>query len=196
MALTEERFMELMTQMTEKQNIDLEKRLASQLDSIRIEMSSAIKSISDRQDSMELEQKGLLEQLGQLQKQMTDMQNCVEMLTSPDSVPSYSSVTSAVRLDDHANESETEKREFSLDLGRRTIGFQPFEQEDIDAEFKRGARDENEAKVWAVQNFLRYEMNIKQHVFETFNLEKIFSPDKEDWNVLYMFPLGHTQGVV
>ena len=88
--------------------------------------------------------------------------------------------------DDHANEIETEKREFSLDLGRRTIGFQPFEQKDIDAEFNRGARDENKAKVWAVHNFLRYEMNIKQHVFETFNLEKIFSPDKEDWNILYV----------
>ena len=76
--------MELMTQMTEKQNIDLEKRLASQLDSIRIEMSSAIKSISDRQDSVELEQKSLLDQLEELQKQMTDMQNGVEMLTSSD----------------------------------------------------------------------------------------------------------------
>ena len=40
--------------------------------------------------------------------------------------------------------------------------------------------------MWAVKNFLRYEMNIKQHVFETFTLEKIFSPDKEDWNVLYV----------
>ena len=76
--------------MTEIHNCDLEKRLVSQLDSIRIEMASVIKAISDRQDNMELEQKNMLEQLGELQKQMDDMKKGSEALTTADLEPGFS----------------------------------------------------------------------------------------------------------
>ena len=79
-----------MTRMTEIHNCDLEKRLVSQLDSIRIEMASVIKAISDRQDNMELEQKNMLEQLGELQKQMDDMKKGSEALTTADLEPGFS----------------------------------------------------------------------------------------------------------
>ena len=186
MALTEQRFMELMAQMTEKQNSDLEKRLASQLESIRVEMTTAFKSISDRQDILEAEQGVLVKQLEVLQQQMGNIKNNAELILEP----SYSSVVSASAKEKAKEPSNpdkvTEKMNSILDIGRRTVGLEPFSQKDVDNEFKRGAKDVSEAKIWAVKNFLRYEMNIKPHISETFNLEKIFSPDKEDWNVMYV----------
>ena len=48
MALTEERFKELMAFMTEKQNRDIEEKLVNKLDEVKKEMTGAIEDISER----------------------------------------------------------------------------------------------------------------------------------------------------
>ena len=40
-----------------------------------------------------------------------------------------------------------------LDIGRRTVSLHPFEPKDCELEMKRGAKDQNEAKLWAVQTY-------------------------------------------
>ena len=46
--------------------------------------------------------------------------------------------------------------------------------------------NENEAKLWAVQTFHRYEMNIKSNVEETFKIVNIFQPADTSWDRLYV----------
>ena len=86
--------------------------------------------------------------------------------------------------DDKENEKNT--IEELIDVSRRTISLHPFTQKDIDFETKRGAANENEAKLWAVQTFLRYEMNIKSHVQETFKIVNIFPPAGTNWDRIYV----------
>ena len=73
-----------------------------------------------------------------------------------------------------------------LDLGRRTVSLHPFEQKDFDFGAGRGAKDSSEAKLWAVQTYLRYEMNIKSHVLATLSIENIFTPASENFNTVYV----------
>jgi hypothetical protein len=83
-------------------------------------------------------------------------------------------------------ESEVTRIKDLIDLSRRTISLHPFEQNDIDFELKRGAENEDEAKLWAVQTFLRYEMNIKSHIQETFSIVNIFSPAGNSWDRIFV----------
>ena len=62
----------------------------------------------------------------------------------------------------------------------------PFTKNDIAAEIRRGAKDEEEAKLWAVQVFLRYEMNIKKAVLSTLSIEKIFPQSIDDWDTIFV----------
>ena len=73
-----------------------------------------------------------------------------------------------------------------LDLCRRTVSLHPFSQADIDFESRRGASDTTEAKLWAVQTFFRYEMNIKSHVLASFSIENIFFPESEPKDTVYV----------
>ena len=73
-----------------------------------------------------------------------------------------------------------------LHLARRTVSLYPFRQKDIEFESKRGAKDNSEAMLWAVQTFLRYERNIKSDVLATFTIENIFAPAVEQWDTLYV----------
>ena len=57
---------------------------------------------------------------------------------------------------------------------------------DIEFEVKRGAKDETEAKLWAVQTYFRYEMNIKSHVLATFSIDNISTPATENYDTIYV----------
>ena len=59
MALTEDRFLELMKTMTEKQNRVIEAKIVDKLENVKNEVSETLKVVNDRQDKMESEQKGM-----------------------------------------------------------------------------------------------------------------------------------------
>ena len=70
---------------------------------------------------------------------------------------------------------------------RRIIGLQTIYPEGVNRQFcMNGAKDEDEAKMFAVKEFLRCEMKIKDHVFNEMKIEKIFPPAKESWDKLYV----------
>ena len=184
------KFKELMEMMIEKQNKDIEEKLGDKLEDVKKEMSGAIKVVTDRQDKMETDQLEMKDQLGLLRAQMEDIKKIAvvsvqQQADKPQQQPeqpqqrgdqhqstaSYSDVLQSssqprLPLPDFLPSDAGERRKALdlLDLGRRTVSLHPFKQSDIDYELKRGANDPNEAKLWAVQTYLRYEMNIKSHV--------------------------------
>ena len=79
MALTEERFMELMGIMTEKQNRDIETKLGNKLDDVKNEMAGAIQTVAGRQDTMEKEQQSMRQQMEEMKEQMVDIKKRQEM---------------------------------------------------------------------------------------------------------------------
>ena len=56
MALTEERFKELMEMMTQKQNREVEEKFVDKLDDVKKKITGSIRTVTDRQDKMENDQ--------------------------------------------------------------------------------------------------------------------------------------------
>ena len=54
MALTEEKFKELMGMMLDKQNRDIEEKLGERLEGLKKEVSATMKTVTDRQDKVEI----------------------------------------------------------------------------------------------------------------------------------------------
>lgn len=199
MALTEERFVELMAKMTEKQNKIFEEKLVTKLDEVKTEMTGAIDTIAKRQDTVEKEQKIMKEQFEDIKEQLVEIKKTAERPQLDRSVPTYSEILQS--CGDHVegskgaktmyyvgNDQEAENKRIDeiIDLSRRTISLYPFAQSDIDFEHKRGAKDEDEAKLWAVQTFLRYEMNIKSEIQATFDILDIFPPAGDKWDRIFV----------
>ena len=194
--------MELMERMTEKQNRDIEARVGNRLDDVKKEMTGAIQTVADRQDNMEREQQSMKEQMLEMKEQMIDMKKVADIPKAAKNLPSIVEVvqrtgptaaTNGISVENQRmlpvgddKEGEKKRIEELIDISRRTISLHPFDQNDIDFELKRGAENENEAKLWAVQTFLRYEMNIKSHIQETFSIVNIFSPAGNSWDRIYV----------
>ena len=78
MALTEERFKELMALMTEKQSRDIEDRIVNKMDEVKKEMAEAISSLGQRQDLVEKEQQNLKVEVENMKEQISDIKKTVE----------------------------------------------------------------------------------------------------------------------
>ena len=198
-ALTTDKFKELMELMLEKQNKDLEKKISEKMDDVKNEMNVALKVVTERRDNMETEQVDLKEQMTSLVTEVKDLRNTIEGVVAKNKVKNHqpvhqpSSVTPLEQspgrhVQDFLPQDPTDKKKALelLDLGRRTVSLHPFEQKDFDFEAGRGAKDSSEAKLWAVQTYLRYEMNIKSHVLATLSIENIFTPASENFNTVYV----------
>ena len=193
MALTEEKFKELMSMMMEKQKRDIEEKLSDKINEVKTEVKGAVKTVSDRQDAMEAEQAKMKSDIGQLVTKVEELKKIAEDPASQQQVQphpehhyqkpvnrTYSGVVSDLArpiLPEYlpSDQSDKQKALDLLDLGRRTVSLYPFQPKDRELEMKRGAKDQDEAKLWAVQTYLRFEMNIKSHILATFTIEDIFS---------------------
>ena len=75
-----------------------------------------------------------------------------------------------------------------------TIGLSPISQEFLEAEVVKQVehtgkdRDEIKKKVMkeAVKEFLTMEMKVKEEHFEKLDITRIFSPQKPNWNTVYL----------
>ena len=92
MALTEERFIELMALMTEKQNKILEDKLVTKLDEVKAEMTGAIDTIAQRQDVVEKEQQNLKEQFDDIKEQLVEIKKAAEGTQVDSNVRSYAEI--------------------------------------------------------------------------------------------------------
>ena len=70
--------MQLMEMMNEKQCKDIEKRVAGQLETVKTDLTGAIKKVSDRQDDLEGDQKVMKNQIVNMQEQMTEIRSLVQ----------------------------------------------------------------------------------------------------------------------
>ena len=189
-----------MEMMNEKQCKNIEETVAIQLAAVRKDLTETINKVSERQDKIEAEQKTMKDQINIMQEKMEEIKNMGKTAVEPEfsahqqelsveNVKSYSGVAKTpIPPTDPRSDSLNKviKIEQKADSARRTVSLYPFDVSDIQAEINRGARDENEAKLWAVQLFLRYEMNVKSHVLSTLIIDKIFPPAKSDWKTIYV----------
>ena len=183
--------------MTEKQNRDIEDRIVNKMNEVKKEMTEAISSVGQRQDLVEKEQQNLKEQFENMKEQISDIKKIVDTSHKP----TYSEALQGSRIAEARSKgtetqtmypegdnkkAEKDKIKEIIDNSRRTISLHPFTQKDVDLELKRGAENEDEAKLWAVQTFLRYEMNIKSNIQETFRILNIFPPAGANWDKIFV----------
>jgi hypothetical protein len=160
MALTVEKFQELMGIMIEKHNKDIEDKLGNKLEDVKKELSGAIQVVHERQDKMETEQVDLKEQIVSLREQMVDIKKIAQAGTEQQQTQEQNTVpgtySNAVQSSLQPNapvpssqvvfdDLERNQALDLLDLGRRTVSLHPFHQSDIDFESNRGAKDQSEA---------------------------------------------------
>ena len=62
-----------MKQMTEKQNSDIEARVGNRLDDVKKEMTGAIQTVAERQDTMDKEQQSMKQQMETMREQMIEI---------------------------------------------------------------------------------------------------------------------------
>ena len=163
---------------------------------VREEVKEALKPVDTRLGLQEQTTQTLASQVQTLMTEMTtlkeDVKNIADFpaLPAPATTPTQSfsqpSAQSSGSDPFPSDESDRQKALDLLELCRRTVSLHPLQQADIDFESKRGAKDLTEAKLWAVQTFFRYEMNIKSHVLATFSIENIFSPEGQDMDTVYV----------
>ena len=161
---------------------------------VREEVKEALKPVDTRLGLQEQTTHKLTSQVQTLMTEVTTLKGEVKSLTDFPALPvptppqSYSQPAAQSSVPDilPSDEPDRQKALDLLDLCRRTVSLHPLQQADILFESKRGAKDLTEAKLWAVQTFLRYEMNIKSHVLATFSIENIFSPEVENMETVYV----------
>jgi hypothetical protein len=70
---------------------------------------------------------------------------------------------------------------------RRVVGFTPIEPRMLELQIQSyGAKDLEEAKRMEIESYLKCEMKMKPSDIQKLEMVRIFSPAKEDWNVLYV----------
>ena len=167
---------------------------------VKKEVEAAIAPLIDKQQLMETEQESLKKQFSNVLQEMKEMKEKLVQWQNYPPLPSTSSLApsgstkfaSLSQLVDNPGVETTEKNQAReklvnvADFARRTVSLSPFAHSDIGVELRRGAQDEDEAKLWAVQAFLRYEMNIKSDVISTLCIDKVFPPAKDNWNTIYV----------
>ena len=69
---------------------------------------------------------------------------------------------------------------------RRTVGLQGISQEAVENQIRLGAESEAEAMLSVVKEFVVKEMKVVEEVFDEMEIEKVFAPAKDKWNILYI----------
>ena len=188
MALTEDRFLQLMEKINESQCRKIEERVSEQLNTVKSELTVAINKVSERQDSMEEEQKGMKNTMSAMQRQLDSLSR---EKAEPDRPTTANVATFATVV---ASSKETSGRILSgcdagdpkvadiIDHARRTVGLYKIDSDDL----KRmrlshfgGAKTEEEEMTLAVKEFLKCELKIGQDDIEDMLIENIFIPAKD-----------------
>ena len=127
MALTEERFLQLMKMINDEQANNIERKVANQLETVKKDLSGAIAKVSDRQDNMEEDQKAMKTQMVALQEQLEEIKTASQSKAGSSPCKTYAAVaagcsgstysknvpmyTSPAQDESDANENEEEQME-------------------------------------------------------------------------------------
>ena len=156
---------------------------------IRAEVAAAVEPLYERQAEVENTQKDMQTQLALA---MTEIKNIKNQLNTQQNFPPL-----PAREDMQANAGDS-KGDADLDRvprgigtlateARKIIGLQTIYPADVERQIRLyNAKDEDEGRLLAVKEFLRLEMKIKEDVFNTMDIVRIFPPAKEEWDRLYV----------
>ena len=174
---------------------------------VKAEVEAAIEPLKEKQAELEGVQTDMQKDLSKLVSEMRDMQkqlaNHTENSNSQESIQ-VSSYAQAAKVGadicsyknvvdegiEDVEKKNDKKIERILSLGRRTVGLQKIDKSDLlrmrQPQFG-GAKSEEEEKVLAVQEFLKYEMKFDREELEEMEVERIFFPaKKKDPHYLYV----------
>ena len=149
------------------------------------ELLAIVEPMSKRQKKVEDDQKLLQDKFKELLDTVTDLRKKLSVddppLGSKDQ-RGKANGNCTVILD--AKPSELKE---IVSVARRTIGLQCIYPEDVQRQTRLyGAKDETEARILAVKEFLKCEMKVSGEVFDEMHVEQIFPPANENWNKLYI----------
>jgi hypothetical protein len=137
--------------------------------------------------------------LASLQAKVSTMEQELQELKNMRKEPTYAAATAApaapaarpvvqeiVRTTD---EDENRKMEI-IEKARRTIGFEPIRKEDIERQYKDcgrfgKAKDEEEAKMMACQEFMLLDMKVSMKELMEMKIRRVFAPRREGAETLY-----------
>ena len=151
---------------------------------VHAEVLAAIEPITERQQKVEEDHIFLKQKFNEILEVVTGLKKSSDHHPTPNS-----QLVSVVLQGDLAavQDYNVSKMSEIVSAARRTIGFQSIYPEDVDRQvILYGAKDETEARLLAVKEFLKCEMTVSGAVFDKMEVEKIFPPAKEDWDMLYV----------
>ena len=152
-------------------------------DGVRAEVFSALTPICKRQEKLEGEHKDLQDKLNEMSVEIEKLKiGSFKVQNKGVDHPYPKDVGEAGDL---GVDDESDTNRDIVAAARRTIGLQKIEQSEVENYFRLG-NDENEARVKTVKKFLLEEMNVSEEIFNEMQIEKVFSPARDNWNTLYV----------
>ena len=188
MALTEDRFLELMQKMNEQQCKKLEEKVAEQLNTVKSELTVAISKVSDRQDSMEEDQKEMRSTMSAMQEQLDSLtrEKTVSDRSTTANKATFATVVAAKessgRMPYGGDDTKNQEVAEIIDHARRTVGLFKIDNDDLKRmrlDHFGGAKSEEEEMTLAVKEFLRCELKLNSEDIEDMLIENIFIPAKD-----------------
>ena len=161
-------------------------------DCIGEKVGELIEPYKEKTEKLEKGQQEMKEQVNMLMGQMSEI-----LSSRQEEAQQGSRVSDRLRVslqpheiaEDTRIESQEEKRRYLISLSRRTIGLQRIDKHDIQRMYQEqygGARSEEEARLLAVKEYFRLELKLSEGIIEEFDIERIFTPARENPEWLYV----------
>ena len=148
---------------------------------VRAEVFSAMEPICRRQEKLEVENKHLQDKLNEMSEEIKKLKNQgTKVQTQGVDPPKDVGEPGELGFD-----AESDTNRDIVAAARRTIGLHKIEQAEVE-NYKRLGKDENEAMLEAVKEFLFEEMKVSEEIFDEMHIEKVFPPARDEWNTLYV----------
>ena len=198
-------FLKKMEEKREKEKEEMEETRRKERQEDRNEMVKLMDRCIDKKVGEMIEP--YKERTEKLEKGQVEMKEQVDMLlgkvnqiltrrtetsTTVTEVPQRQYSTPSVTQLSQANssrESVEDKRRELISLSRRTVGLQRIDNQDIQRMFQEqygGAKSEEEARLLAVKEYLRLELKLSEGTIEQMEIERIFTPARENPEWLYV----------
>ena len=129
-------------------------------------------------EAMQKKVEQLTEQLNHLKYNKNEFEQKEEVMSSNSSKEVYKKQGEAVIHE--------EVREI-ISNARKTVGLHCIPQEGLNEKLREGAKDEDEAMLLLVKEYMQKEMKVDEEAVQELDIEKVFAPAaKENWNTLYI----------
>ena len=165
---------------------------------VKKEVEENLQPIHEKQNMLEAAQSNMLEKFNEMAETVQDLKTKLyspSRSTSQETSPSWP--TGLVSKPGQSGDlAQSRALEFSdqqvadiISVARRTVGLSRIDIEDLNRMKQPqygGATNEEEAKLLAVQEYLRCELKISQENIENMKIENIFAPEKDREDPQYL----------